>query len=142
METHDGVRGVVQVVDPPADGGGDEAGGAAVALLHQGGVLSHHDKETKGRANREKVLHLEVIGTVTLWSVVDQEREGGGVPGISPQDFDIQPLGPKKTPAAILEHLNFKKFPGGAYPFSPKGHDSKYIYASRICPIPTEKNPL
>ena len=74
----------MQVVDPPADGGGDEAGGAAVALLHQGGVLSHHDEETQGRANREKVFHLEVIGTVTLWSVVDQEREGGGVPGISP----------------------------------------------------------
>ena len=64
--THDGIRGVVQVVDPPADAGGDEAAAAAVALLHQGGVLSHHDEETEGRANCEEVLHLEFIGTVSV----------------------------------------------------------------------------
>ena len=54
----------MQVMDPATDGGGDEAGRATVALLHQGVVLSHQNEETEGGPNGEEVFHLQFIGTI------------------------------------------------------------------------------
>ena len=58
VRTYNGVRGMVDVVDPAADGGGDEAGCSPVALPHHLLVVPHHDEQGQGRPHRKEVLHL------------------------------------------------------------------------------------
>ena len=57
--TYNGVGGVVEVVDPLADAGGDDAGSTPVALLHQLIMLSEHDEESEWRPHCKEVVQLK-----------------------------------------------------------------------------------
>ncbi len=61
--TYNGVRGMVNIVNPLADAGREKALCTAMVLGHQSLVLFHGNKQCSGRPKRKEMVNLREAKT-------------------------------------------------------------------------------